>query len=144
MSDDAALSVDAGRFAHLEPELVMPTQYEDLHRSNARAPELRLMAAVLGDAVRCYRHNVNGTRPRARRIFSETLAWFAAEQPEEPFSFVTICALLGIDPECFRAGLPRWPPATATRHRRAPSGSRDGGGGDPLTNAPRAPLQQSA
>lgn len=103
LRDEFALSTDSGRFAHLEPELVMPSQYEDLRRSTVRAPELRLMVAVLGDAVRCYHQNLHQSRPRARRIFAETTAWFAAESHEEPFSFVSICAVLDIDPECFRA-----------------------------------------
>ena len=49
------------------------------------------MVAVLEDAVRCHLRFLNGTRRRARRIFRETDEWFAADDPQEPFSFVSIC-----------------------------------------------------
>jgi hypothetical protein len=104
------------------PDLMLPTQFEDARRnSHARPPEVRLIVAVLEDAVRCYRRYLNGTRPRARCIFRETDEWFAADEPEEPFSFVSICAILVIDPEAFRAGLQRQP---APRQARAAAATR--------------------
>jgi hypothetical protein len=109
MNGSFALAMDHSRFETLATDALLPVQYVDLCRNAvARPPELRLRLAVLEDAVRCYQNHVNGTRPRAQRLFNETAEWFAADAPEEPFSFVNICAVLGIDAEYFRAGLERW------------------------------------
>jgi len=93
----------------IEPEILLPSQFFD--RSGGRAVlegERRLMLAVLEDAVSCFQKYTGATRPRARRLFQEAEDWFFAEQSAWPFSFESICAVLGINPEYFRTGLQRW------------------------------------
>ena len=109
MNEGFSVARDLWRFDGLAPDALLPSQYADLCRNAVgRPPELRLRLAVLEDAVRCYQNHVDGTRPRERRLFGETAAWFAADALDEPFSFVNICAALGIDADYFRAGLDRW------------------------------------
>jgi hypothetical protein len=127
MNESLALVRDHGGFDSLALGVLLPTQYVDLCRNAvARPPELRLRLAVLEDAVRCYQNHVNGTRPRARRIFEETDGWFAADAAEEPFSFVNVCAVLGIDAEYFRAGLNGWRVQNALRRAGSRSHSLHG------------------
>lgn len=139
-----AVGATRERFADLLPDLMLPAQFADVWRSShARPPEVRLIVAVLEDAVRCYRRYLNGTRPRARRIFRETNEWFAADEPQEPFSFVSICAILGIDPEAFRAGLQRQrvprQACAASATRAAPLQTRRLAGDRHLVAVPRTP-----
>ena len=66
--------------------------------------------------------------PRGRRLFQEVEAWFASDDADGPFAFVTICYSLGFDPAYIRRGLRRSDApvvsvravrrdATGTRHR---------------------------
>jgi hypothetical protein len=88
------------------PEIILPVQFEELRRSGAgRPPEHGLMFAVLEDAVRCYQA---ARDVRNQRLLRETEAWFASEAADSPFSFVTICQVLGFDPTYLRDGLRRW------------------------------------
>jgi len=73
--------------------------------------ERRLMLAVLGDAVDCYRRG-RGTRdPATRLLFDETRAWVESTDRRALFSFESICDALNIDADYLRRGL---------RQRRAP------------------------
>lgn len=148
MTDGFASTVDSGRFEDLWPQVLLPTQYTDMCRNaQARPPELRLRLAILEDAVRCYQRNVNGTRPRARRIFSETEEWFAADEPEEPFSFASICAVLDIDCDFFRAGLRRWRAQGAWQRpgaRSHPLPARRVAGARNVASPSDRPVRQSA
>ena len=60
-------------------------------------PEKRLMVAVLADAVSTVvRHGSNGAHVSQKRV-GEVEAWIAAEDDDWPFSFVNVCAALGLD-----------------------------------------------
>ena len=67
--------------------------------------EPRLMFAVLEDAVQSFKRYVAEPGTRARRLFTETAAWFADDDRTSPFSFVSICDALGLEPSYLRAGL---------------------------------------
>jgi len=67
--------------------------------------EQRLMFAVLEDAVQTFKRYVAEPGTRARRLFTETAAWFADDDRTSPFSFVSICDALGLEPSYLRAGL---------------------------------------
>jgi hypothetical protein len=76
------------------------------------------MRAVLEDAISCFQQisgsNTERTAKEAERwLFSDDLRW--------PFSFVNICAVLGLNAEYMRLGLKRWrqnPLAKPARKRR--------------------------
>ncbi len=105
-----ATSFDGALPRLIEPEILLPSQFFD--RSGGRGVlegERRLMLAVLEDAVACFRKYAGATRPRSRRLFEEAQEWFFGEHASNwPFSFESICTVLGINPEYFRTGLQRW------------------------------------
>jgi len=67
-------------------------QYGSVHgRSNPAENHLRLMAAVLNDAVRVLAKHKS---PRRRR---EEMAWFTSRDRTAVFAFENVCEALGID-----------------------------------------------
>ncbi len=84
---------------------ILPAQF--FHLAPALSPEHRLMIAVLEDAVLEFRRYAGEPGVRARRLFGETAAWFASDDTSSPFSFVTICEALDLDPSYLRSGLRR-------------------------------------
>jgi hypothetical protein len=58
---------------------------------------------------------------RVQREAQEAEAWFLSEDSHSPFSFESICAVLGLEPEAIRQQLKRWrhsPVATPQRKIR--------------------------
>ncbi len=100
----------------LVPEIMLPVQFDDLRRAGVvRCSEHRLMLAVIEDAVDIYQVGCDRDA-RSRRLFRETEEWFASDDDGPPFSFVTICQVFGLDPDCVRAGLLRWRATRNTSH----------------------------
>jgi hypothetical protein len=99
MSDEKGL--DAG--------LLLPGQYVDLVRRNhVIEGELKLLLAVLEDAIRCYLRNSNAKDGERRRDFIEVRHWFEASgrtRRADIFSFDNLCAALGIEPRQLLARL---------------------------------------
>jgi hypothetical protein len=67
-----------------------------------------LLSAILTDAVICFKKHEKETNPRARRLGQETEEWFFSDDPEWPFSFISICEALNLDPDYIRRGLQQW------------------------------------
>jgi hypothetical protein len=67
-----------------------------------------LMRAVLGDALHCLQRYSRQSGRRAQRLTREAEAWFFTDAPHWVFSFVSICAVLGLDPAYLRRGLLQW------------------------------------
>ena len=89
--------------------LLLPVQYADMVGADAqRAPEHRLLLAVLEDAVRCWQVHGSAKSSRGRRLFRDVEEWFASDDDGSPFTFVAICQLFGLEPTCLRAGLRHW------------------------------------
>ncbi|MGA9725628.1 MAG: hypothetical protein WBQ86_24460 [Candidatus Binatus sp.] len=88
----------------LDTGLLLPVQYADLIRRNhVIEGELKLLLAVLEDAIRCYLRNVNAGDGERRRDFVEVRNWFeaggrASAARPDIFSFDNLCAALGIEP----------------------------------------------
>jgi hypothetical protein len=80
--------------------LLLPGQYVDLVRRNhVIEGELKLLLAVLEDAVRCYLRNVNAADGERRREFVEVRNWFeGGTRRGGIFSFENLCAALSIEP----------------------------------------------
>lgn len=66
------------------------------------------MHAVLEDAVNCVRQGLQATGHRKQRVAREAEDWVLSDDAEWPFSFLNICAVLGLDPQYIRRGLRRW------------------------------------
>jgi hypothetical protein len=67
-----------------------------------------LLSAILTDAVTCFKKHSNATTQRGRRLSQETEEWFFRDEPEWPFSFISICDALNLDPDYIRRGLQQW------------------------------------
>jgi len=67
----------------------------------ANSPEIRLVAAVLEEALRCIeRHRRSRAAPR--REFHEAHAWFFDAEQDGPFAFEMVTTVLGLDPDAVR------------------------------------------
>lgn len=103
------------------PEIMLPAQFDVLRQAGAaRVPEHRLMLAVLEDAVHQYQLGCDLPPGRASRAFRDVETWFASETTASPFSFVTICQVLGLEPDYLRSGLRRWRTERAADPRPGP------------------------
>jgi hypothetical protein len=94
----------------IDTGLLLPGQYADLVRRNhVIEGELKLLLAVLEDAIRCYLRNVNAPGGERRRDFIEVRSWFegarAGAMRADIFSFENLCAALGIEPRVLLARL---------------------------------------
>jgi hypothetical protein len=101
---------------------ILPEQfYSPSAGAETARGEIALMRAVLEDAVGCFQKQLVNSGRRAQRLAREAEEWFFADDHTWPFSFVNICAVLGIDPEYIRLGLKRWrqrPPVGPQKKRR--------------------------
>ena len=77
----------------------------DRQRSSILQSEIRLMIAVLEDALKCYFDYAGGKTRLESKLFNEAEQWFFSEDDEELFSFKSICAFLNMDPDYVRKGL---------------------------------------
>jgi hypothetical protein len=84
----------------LDAGLLLPGQYADLVRRNhVIEGELKLLLAVLEDAIRCYLRNLNAKDGERRRDFIEVKNWFEGSRlgsrRSDIFSFENLCAERG-------------------------------------------------
>ena len=95
------------------------TQYHDTYRRKIpQQPEIRLILAVLQDAVNCFQDNIFAVNKKRIQLFKEAEDWFVSDDASWIFSFVSICSLLQLDPGYFRQGLNLW----AAKQRAARKG----------------------
>lgn len=115
-STTLGLTVDTTRL--FEPDTLIPDQfYATLKRSPCGDPELRLMAAILEDAVSCLSKDRIQSARHHQKSAEEAESWINTEGEEDwIFSFTNVCETLGIDPNYLRRGLHRW---TATNRSAA-------------------------
>lgn len=92
--------------------------FNTLHRKDGLGPEKTLMLAVLEDAIFCFQKYLFAQDKGERRLFCEAQDWILEEDKDWPFSFETICEVLGIDPNYLRQGLLRWKQKQLARRRR--------------------------
>jgi hypothetical protein len=75
------------------------------------------MLAVLEDAIGIFLRHGPRADARGHRLFAETAAWIASEDDVSPFSFRSVCEVLGFDPTCLRRALARCRATARTRQR---------------------------
>ena len=92
-----------------EPDALITAQFYNTTRRTYHAkPKLRLMAAILEDAVASLTTDPRRCTKQRRRDFADALDWIArSEENGWLFSFASICESLGIDPVHLRQGLLR-------------------------------------
>lgn len=92
-----------------QPDALVNDQYlEGFRRGAALEPERELMLAILEDAVKTLQENHGALTVKKKRLFEETREWVLSDDPAWIFSFVSICAALGFNPDYLRKGLSRW------------------------------------
>jgi hypothetical protein len=90
-------------------DVVMPAQfYPPRRRSAAIEPIVRLMGAILIDAIRCFQRNFETHLASAQQEYREARFWIFDDNADGPFSFESVCAALEIDPRGLRDSILRW------------------------------------
>lgn len=92
-----------GSSGTLQAYVIAPPQY--LGNRKVLAPEQRLMIAVVQEAMNCVEKYRCATDYRGRRLFGEVMHWFGAEETDWPYSFESICGVLGLDADAVRQRL---------------------------------------
>jgi hypothetical protein len=69
--------------------------------------DIALRCAILYDAVCCFRQQFDATSHQPHRLAKEAEQWLFSNDTQWPFSFVNICAVLGLDPAYLRLRLNR-------------------------------------
>ncbi len=100
-------AIDHRKF--FQPDRLAEAQYLAVNRRTYHAqPELRLMGAILEDAVATLTTDLRRCTSRQRRDFAEALNWINGRTDQRSvFSFINICETLAIDPDYLRQGLIR-------------------------------------
>jgi len=95
--------------AQLSDASVLPEQFFNPQISFFTGrPVAALLRAVLEDALACFQSQFMTEGHRVQREAQEAEQWFLSEEARWPFSFVTVCAALGLEPEAIRQRLKRW------------------------------------
>ena len=84
----------------LQPNVILPSQHFGARKP--LAPEQRLMIAVVQDAINCIEKYRFATGHRGRRLFDEVTKWLGAKETDWPYSFESICQVLGLDADAVR------------------------------------------
>jgi len=93
----------------IEPDILTPEQHRDRVRmESVDQPEIRLMLAVMEDAVATFQRFLTEPRKRNRRQFDEVRDWIRSSDTSWPYSFENICTALQFEPEIVRRGLDAW------------------------------------
>ena len=125
-SQTAVPTVHGGddRIASLfQPDVLLGDQYlENCRRKIPLEPEKALLLAVLDDGVRCFQDNILSENKKKRMLFEEAAEWLFSDESNDIFSFVSICAVLGLDPGYLRRGLREWEERTVGEKRKKQRG----------------------
>lgn len=112
----------------LSSSVILPAQfYSSSAGLDTTRGEIALMRAVLEDTLGCFQKQTVSSGRRVKRLAREAEAWLFANDYNWPFSFVNICAVLGLDSEYIRMGLKRWrqrPQTEPPKKRRRVSAAR--------------------
>jgi hypothetical protein len=81
-----------------------PAVSERIHKQ----PECRLLWAILENAIDIYMKYATATNRRGKRLFREAEEWIWRDDPTWLCSFVSICYVLGVEPDYLRRGLRKW------------------------------------
>ena len=86
-----------------QPDVIAIHDYLHVYRSStAHTPEIKLIAAVLEDAIDCYLKYCSAKSRRGKRIFAEAAQWILDRDDDWLFGFDNICEMLKLDPNYIR------------------------------------------
>lgn len=102
----SAFSADA--VANLfEPDVVLPSQFNERSSRGISGGERKLMAALLSDGIEAYVAQQTANESPAR-LQTEVSEWVETKDLSYVFSFDVVCECLGINPDYLRLGLMRY------------------------------------
>jgi hypothetical protein len=84
----------------LEPDTCLPAQVAALHTSGQLSGELRLLHAILVDALHCLKRH---TTLREKREYRDALEWVNEHDIDHPMSFESICIAMHLHAGAVRA-----------------------------------------
>ncbi len=100
-------------------DIILPVQHYGLIQRGSRcSPHIRLMFAILENALHDIQHYCRATGLRGRRLFGEALEW-CTEEDGGTVSFVFVCDVLDMDAAYSRKGLSAWLAAHTEPARQA-------------------------
>lgn len=86
-----------------QPDVIVIHEYLHVYRSStAHTPEIKLIAAVLEDAIDCYLKYCTAKNRRGKRIFAEAAQWILERDDDWLFGFDNICEMLKLEPDYVR------------------------------------------
>jgi hypothetical protein len=88
--------------------VILPEQFHTAPARTLEGGEVALMRAVLEEALECFQKQCLKSGRRAQRLANEAEDWIFSDEVSWPFSFVNICAVLGLEPGYIRLKLKRW------------------------------------
>ncbi len=97
---EQALANETNATAFFEPVVLLPSQLAS--SSSQSIPELKLVAAILEDALLCINRRASARRGRRRREFMDAWHWLWNDRRDWPFAFRNVCDLLEIDAAAVR------------------------------------------
>lgn len=98
-----------GISVNLESDVLTSFEYsKTFQRRDHLLPEMKLMFAVLTNAIECLQKYAGAKSRRCRKIFQEAEAWIFAGNRQALYSFEHVCEALELDPSYLRKGLMRW------------------------------------
>ena len=113
------------RHGQLSDTTILPEQFFGPRSSlGTTCPEAALMRAVLDNALTCFQRQFETGGRHVQREAQEAEEWFFSDDAHWLFSFVSVCAVLGLEPEPVRQELRRWNhshPNTPQRKRKCVS-----------------------
>jgi hypothetical protein len=71
-------------------------------------PACHLLWAIMENGIQEYMRYATATSRRSKRLFREAEDWIMQDNPTWLCSFVSICHVLGLDPDYLRTGLRCW------------------------------------
>ena len=106
MDDQTYPAATADLANSADPDGLMPEQWAERRRPAAPG-ELRLMGAVLMDAIGDYRSYGTARTSRGRYLAQLARQWVECRDRSWPYSFECICAVFDLDPAALRRQLAR-------------------------------------
>jgi hypothetical protein len=91
--------------ALFEPEVVLGAQISRGAACDGITGVRALMIAILEDATLCIERGRRRRHWRARQLAAEAETWVRSDCRDWPFSFASICDVLGFDPDALRVRL---------------------------------------
>lgn|GEM_PF-6263154 len=87
---------------------ILPEQFFPV-QSHKFTPEMRLLVAILEDALHIFQRCAHARTRRERRLWEEVRDWFwDKEESIWLCNFENICGILGLEPGYLRCGLTAW------------------------------------